>query len=88
MRVTINFADGSAGRKLLQNSRAVDYTSALSLAASEQAILSAVNSNSLYGTANAARQGQGNAQLATQFPTNPTWANGINQFASYGTGGN
>jgi hypothetical protein len=90
MRITIKFADGKGGRKLLQNTGggAADFTETLSLDATEQAILNAVNSNTQAAAAGAASAGVGNAQLATQYNMNPSWADGIDKMASYGTAGN
>jgi GTPase involved in cell partitioning and DNA repair len=90
MRITIKFADGKGGRKLLQSTGggAADFTETLSLDSTEQAILNAVNSNTQAAAAGAAAGGLGNAQLATQYNMNPTYADGIDQMASYGTAGN
>jgi hypothetical protein len=91
MRITIKFADGKGGRKLMQatgGSAAGTYTETLSLDSTEQAILNAVNSNSQSDTAGAAAAGLGNSLLATTYPIAPTYADGIDKLATYGTGGN
>ncbi|WIA44464.1 hypothetical protein OEZ86_007211 [Tetradesmus obliquus] len=90
MRITIKFADGKGGRKLMQSgqSGAGMYTETLALDSTEQAILNAVNSDSASATAGAAAAGEGNALLSTTYPINPTYADGIDRLATYGTGGN
>lgn len=90
MRITIKFADGKGGRKLMQigQSGANMYTETLALDSTEQAILNAVNSDSASATAGAAAAGEGNALLSTTYPINPTYADGIDKLATYGTGGN
>uniref|UniRef100_A0A383WIZ7 FAS1 domain-containing protein n=1 Tax=Tetradesmus obliquus TaxID=3088 RepID=A0A383WIZ7_TETOB len=90
MRITIKFADGKGGRKLMQmgQSGAGMYTETLALDSTEQAILNAVNSDTASATAGAAAAGEGNALLSTTYPINPTYADGIDRLATYGTGGN
>jgi hypothetical protein len=89
MRITIKFAEGKGGRKLLQSaSTAGQFTETLALDSTEQAILNAVNSNTPAATAGAAAAGTGNALLATQYNMDPTYADGIDKIATYGTGGN
>jgi hypothetical protein len=91
MRITIKFADGKGGRKLMQatgGSAAGTYTETLALDSTEQSILNAVNSDSAAATAGATSAGIDNALLATTYPIAPTYADGIDKLATYGTGGN